>query len=284
MGSLLYFITEAVRGCYQAKLMTFVSIVTIAVSMLLISAVVLGIVNIDAVLRRSEKEADLAVYLTQAASEDQQFHNALVDVIGRREEVKALHLVTVEEAWLRFENMYGTEILESVDENPFPASIDITLAEGFQTKAAISKLKEELALLEGVESIQYAREWLDFMETIRSYFLYASVILSLFLMLALHSMISNTIKLTIYARKELVRNMHFVGATDFFIKAPFLLEGMLQGFIGGLLCIATLYFFQLFFSHIPLYWGTNFLPLLILFIGVFFGWLGSQRAIQKFLA
>ena len=59
------------------------------------------------------------------------------------------------------------------------------------------------------------------------------------LLLTLHFMISNTIKLTIYARKELMRNMHIVGATDIFIKMPFIIEGILQGLMGGLVAVVA---------------------------------------------
>ncbi|KMQ52353.1 Cell division protein FtsX [Chitinispirillum alkaliphilum] len=283
MGSLLYFVTEAVRGCYQAKLMTFVSVLTIAVSMLLISGVILGIINTDALLRRSEDQADLAVYLTVRASEDHSLQNTILEKIGSKKQVQDVILISQTDAWNRFEEMYGSEILESVDENPFPASIEITLKEGYQSSAEISEFKYAISELEGIEAVQYAREWVDFVGRMRSYFFYVSLGLSLLIMLALHAMISNTIKLTIYARKELVRNMHYVGATDFFIKAPFLLEGMLQGGIGASVSVAVIYSLKVVFPNLPLYWGTDFLPPLILSIGVLFGWLGSQSAVRKFL-
>ena len=136
----------------------------------------------------------------------------------------------------------------------------------------------------GVESVRYSREWIDLVERFRWYFFMASAIIGLIMILVLHFMISNTIKLTIYARKELVQNMHMVGATELFINMPFLLEGMLQGFIGGVVCIVALFFAKVSLSHLSFSWGPGNLPLIILSIGVFFGWIGSITAVRKFLA
>jgi cell division transport system permease protein len=97
-------------------------------------------------------------------------------------------------------------------------------------------------------------------------------------------MIANTIKLTIYARRELVHNMHFVGATDAYIRAPFILEGMLQGFIGGALAVGGLFIIKIIpASHVPIYWGPWYTFLLLLPVGVLFGCIGSVDAVRKFL-
>jgi cell division transport system permease protein len=96
-------------------------------------------------------------------------------------------------------------------------------------------------------------------------------------------MISNTIKLTIYARRELVKNMHLVGATSFFINTPFILEGMVQGGFGACVSVIALAILKLSFAHIPLLWGPDSLMGFILFTGVFFGWIGSLSAVRKFM-
>ena len=279
MGNLFYFICEAFRGFYQAKLMTFVSILTIAATMLLISGMTLGLVNIDEFLRRSQDQADVAVYLYDNVAENVELRKLLFDSLNSMAQIKHVEFVSKDNAWERFKAIHGEEILEAVDENPFPASFDLILESG----ADADELQNALMQIDGIESMQYSREWLDFVRRLRHNFLLISGIMAVIITLALHAMISNTIKLTIYARKELVSNMRYVGATDFFIKMPFILEGMLQGLIGGLICISVLYTVKFVFSHIPVYWGTEFVPLLILTIGVFFGWLGSVSAVRKFL-
>ncbi len=185
-------------------------------------------------------------------------------------------------AWSRFEAMYGAEMLEAVDENPFAASLDITLYEGNQSPEAISALQSSISALSGVEAVRYSREWLDYIKRLRDRFYVISITAGIVILLALHAIISNTIKLTIYARRDLVRNMHYVGATDLFIKMPFLLEGMLQGLIGGLLCVGVMLAARVLLSNISINWYFSYLPFVVV-IGVFFGWLGSRLAVSKFL-
>ena len=282
MRKLLYFFIEAVRGFYQAKLMTFVSIMTITATLFLICCAFIGLMNIDEVLKRSGEHADIVVYLTDNASLDAFVQAELLDTLKTMPGIKDVLFVSKDSAWSRFERLYGSEMLEAVDENPFTASFDISLHESGQSGEAAEVLQEKISALAGVESVRYSREWLDYIKKMRDRFYIITAVAGLVIFLALHSIISNTIKLTIYARKDLVRNMHYVGATDLFIKMPFLLEGMLQGLIGSLLCICLMFGAKFLLSNLSINWYFSFLPLIIV-IGVFFGWLGSKLAVRKFL-
>ena len=77
--------------------------------------------------------------------------------------------------------------------------------------------------------------------------------------------------------------MQVVGATALFIKMPFLLEGVLQGIIGGILCVAVMGILRLSLLSFPIFWGPQSLPLIIILVGVIYGWIGSARAVRKFL-
>lgn len=282
MRKIVYFIVEAFRGFYQAKLMTFVSIMTIAATLFLICGVFIGLMNIDDVLKKTGDQADVVAYLSDAASADPPALAALADTVRKMPGVKAVMTLTKDSAWARFEAMYGLEMLEAVDENPFAASLDITLHASSQSVEAVAELQERLSALPGIESIRYEKVWLDYIKRLRDRFYIISLAAGLVIFLALHSIISNTIKLTIYARRDLVRNMHYVGATDLFIKMPFLLEGMLQGFIGGLLCVGAMLAAQFVLANIAINWYFGYLPFIVV-TGVFFGWLGSALAVRKFL-
>ena len=284
MRQILYFIVEAFRGLYQAKLMTFVSIITITVTLFLICGVFIALMNIDDVLSRAGEQADIVVYLAENTAADQSAQSFLLDAIKKMPGVRDAVFLSKDTAWARFEALYGSAMLEAVDENPFSASFEVMLYESSQTAEAVAVLQEKISVLAGVESIHYSREWLDYIKRMRDRFYVISIIAGLLIFVALHSIISNTIKLTIYARKDLVRNMQYVGATDIFIRMPFLLEGMLQGLIGGLLCICMVFAARFMLSNmsIDINWYIPYLPIIVL-IGVFFGWLGSGFAVRKFL-
>jgi cell division transport system permease protein len=255
---------------------------TITATLFLICGVFIALMNIDDVLRKTGEQADVVVYLTESASTDEALQATLLDTIKKMPEIREVAFLSKDSAWNRFEALYGGEMLEAVDENPFTASFDITLYESSRSAEAVVELQDRLSALAGVDVIRYSKEWLDYIKRFRDRFYIISVAAGFVILFALHSIISNTIKLTIYARRDLVRNMHYVGATDLFIRMPFLLEGMLQGFIGGMLCVCVVVAARFLLSSISINWYFSYLPFIVV-IGVLFGWLGSRFAVRKFL-
>lgn len=283
MGTWLYFFREAVRGFYQAKLMTFVSIVSIAVSLFFMSCLFVAFVNVNGILSRGTDQADLAVYLREGAVADSADAEELSERIREQASVRRIAFVSKETAWKRFSTLYGSEMLESVDDNPLPASIEIYLNDATRSREDASKLADLVGGYDEVESVRYSSEWIDLVQRFRVVFWSLAVVAAVVIVFILYFMIANTIKLTIYARKELVAHMQVVGATAFFIKMPFLLEGVLQGAIGGILSIAATGIVRLLLLHFTIDWGPKWLPLSVLLVGVTFGWLGSTGAVRKFL-
>ena len=283
MGTLLYFIKETFRGFVQAKLMTFVSIVTIAITLFFLGCIIVGVMNARLWLSNTSKKANIVVYLEDDLYEDTVKCNELIKEVELFEEVDSLHLVGKDEAWKEFEKNYGSEMLDAVDENPLPARLDITLNEKIVYSNEIETIKRKLQRFNGIDGINYSYELLEVLKKLNRIFLWGAVLIVPFLLLALHFMISNTVKLTIYARKDLIINMQYVGATGFFIRTPFVLEGLLQGTIGGVFGITGLSVLKLFLYRFSLYWGEwQFFPAIFL-VGVLFGWIGSMSAVRRFL-
>jgi cell division transport system permease protein len=279
----MYFIREAMRGFYQAKLMTFISVMTISLTLFFLGCVSVGFLNIRLWLKNAESRVQAVVYIDDAVASDSGSLAAISAKIRKSPEVATAIIIDKNEAWNRFRELYGGAMLEAVDENPFPVSIELTLSERGQSSASVEALRNELSQIKGVEDVQLSRQWVMFLQRFRNYFLAATICVALALIVTLHFMIANTIKLTIYGRKELVRNMQFVGATGWYIKTPFLLEGMLQGGIGGAIGVIGLYIVKISLSHFPVAWGPWYLFLLLFPIGALFGCIGSMSAVRKFL-
>ncbi len=283
MGTLFYFIKETFRGFLQAKLMTFVSIVTIAITLFFLGCVGLCVLNIRLWLEEASKQASVVVYLEDAVYNDSSQCADIVHNITRLPSVDSVFLIDKNEAWDRFKKLYGARMLDAVDDNPLPASIEIMLSKEYVYGDATNAFKNELEQFSGIEGVQYSQEWRNVLRRFNRIFTWGAVIIIPFLLLALHFMIANTVKLTIYARKDLIINMHYVGATEFYIKTPFVLEGVLQGVIGGFFAITGLALLKLFLYHFLLDWGDNYLYLIIFSVGVIFGWIGSMSAVRRFL-
>jgi cell division transport system permease protein len=278
-----YFIKEAFRGFFQAKLMTFASIVTIAFSLFLLGGITIVLVNVHSWLKDASEQAGVVVYLDEEIGRDSAASASVIEQISQFPHVKSTRYIDKHAAWGRFEDLYGSEMLEAVDENPLPASIEIILNEQYQSRSATEEFKREVEQIDGVEGLHYSRDWFIQLERFRSYLLWGTLILVVVIAVALNFIISNTIKLTIYARRDLVTNMHFVGATDLYIKMPFILEGMLQGFIGGLFALLLLEIARFSFSSLDVMWGEWHIQVIVLITGVVFGWIGSLSAVRKFL-
>jgi cell division transport system permease protein len=281
--NIFYFMKEAFRGFFQAKLMTFVSVITIGLTLFFLGCVFVGYLNIKLWLKNAANRVEAVVYIDDATSSDSLSLANCVEKVKECPQVATAVIVDKKTAWNRFKELYGTAMLEAVDENPFPVSIELTLRGRSQSSDAATALQKELELIKGVDDVQLSQQWVAILQKFRNYFLVATICIALILLVALHFMISNTIKLTIYGRKELVRNMHFVGAAAWYIKMPFILEGLLQGIVGGALGVLALYVVKISLQHFPIYWGHWWLFFLLFPIGALFGCVGSMSAVRKFL-
>jgi cell division transport system permease protein len=280
----LYFFKEALRGFYQAKLMTFVSVVTIGFALFFMGAFAVAYFNIKIWLKQASNRVEVVAFIKDEVTSDS---SGIAEIVSRVRACSAVARATFidkKEAWSRFQETYGARMLTAVDDNPFPASIEISLDQQAQSPGATAGLQRELEGIPGIEDIQVSQQWLRLLQRFKTYFFLVTLSLALVLMFALHFMIANTIKLTIYARKELVHNMHFVGATNMYIKMPFILEGVVQGLVGATLAAAALYVVRFsLFPNFHIFWGPWYSVLAIFPVGALFGCIGSMSAVRKFL-
>ncbi len=281
---LFYFIKEAFRGFYQAKLMTFVSVATIGLTLFFLGCMAVGYINVRQGLRSAAGRVAAVVYVKDGAAADTAKLAALVARVRACPQVASARVVDKQEAWQRFKTQNDSAMLQAVDENPFPVSIELVLAETSRSAASLETLSRELTAIDGVEDFRMSTSELQQLERYTTLFLIGTIIFFIVLVVAPNVMIANTIKLTIYARRELIRNMHFVGATPAYIKAPFILEGMLQGVFGGCFGAAALLLVKLALAHFLLSWGPWYL-IVSLFVatGALFGCIGSMSAVRRFL-
>jgi len=280
MGRIVYFIREALRGFYQAKLMTFIAIVAVAVSLFFIAAVGVLIFNVQQLFTNALEQVDIIVYLEDGAVSDSATLNQMISRFYAFPQVDSIVYIDKELAWQTFEEQYGSEMLDAIDDNPLPASFNVLVKA--QYHQSIPQLAKELERMNGVESVNYSPEWMARVKQFMGYLFIGILVIVVMCILVLQFIVSNTIKLTIYARKDLVSNMRYVGATDAYIATPFILEGMLQGFLGGLVAFSAL-----MVTHVALQDFVSFgqikYHVAIIAIGTLFGWSGSWSAVRKFL-
>jgi cell division transport system permease protein len=149
--------------------------------------------------------------------------------------------ISKEEAAQIFKQEYGEDVGSVLDFNPFPPSFRVILLPDYRTAAHARALNDRLIGTKGVESVVYRRTLLELIDersaTANRLALGFGILISGFAVL----LVSNTIRLAIYAKRSLIRTMELVGATRSFIRFPFLLEGLVQGIIGGILAALLFY-------------------------------------------
>jgi len=270
-------VREAFRSLAEAKMVTFVSIMTVAITLFFLTLTYLVVQNVGIWFEQFEDRPTIVAYLELDLTTDQElFVSEQITLIS---EIDSTTFISRDDAYLLFSKLHGKEMLTSVEGNIFPASVEIIPSD----TASARSLEQELIAIDGVESVAVARELLDAVKRYRRYLHIGAIVLAMIMVFALFFTITNTIKLTVYARQELVRNMRYVGASRWYIRIPFIIEGMLQGVLGAFAAWIGIELLALLTISFPLYWGGYYLLPAMLLIGGSLGSFGSLTAVRRFV-
>lgn len=235
-----YFLRRALLNLRQNLFISSVTVLTIALALLIIGIFLLVTVNLESLSLRWSERIQVTVYFQQDLTPVQ-----LADLTAKLKsypETSHVEYIDKAEAMKRFrERLKGQEsLLEGVSQDVLPAAFEISLRRSYRTPEAISRFVGQLKPVQGMGEIQYGEEWVKRFTSYLAIVKMIGLLVAVFLFIAVIFIVSNTIRLTIYARKDELEVQALVGATRFFIKAPFLLEGCLQGAAGALLAILLL--------------------------------------------
>ncbi len=285
--SVSYILREGFSGFQRAKLSMAVSIITTGIALILLG--VFGIVRYNAgrLVDSIRNRVDLDVFLDEPirATALDSLKMKILAIRG----IESARYISKEEAVKRFQTEFGEDIRNVLSYNPLPASFKIQFAREYRTAAHVDTISQTLKAIPGISDVIYQKSLLDFLDK-RARIVYL-VTLSLGIIIALSALflVANTIRLAIYSKRNIIETMKLVGATPGFIRTPFLIEGIIQGFIGGVLAAAFLY------AVITLAQGqlsSEFSDMLIvdpalygllILAGIVLGLFGSLVSIRRFL-
>lgn len=291
----VYFFRRTLRNMWQSPLLCSAAVGTVAVALTILAFFAIVVLNVQKLTRHWSEEVQVVAYL-DVVPEERLLQQWLGEIRGLPEVAKVVY-VSRAEALKRFKQRLAddADLLEGVDPDVLPASFEIALKEKSRNRQGVSALVARLRQNSGLSDLRYGQDWLERFESFVSLLRLAGAILGGFLLFAALFIVANTIKLTLYARRDELEIMALVGATPAFIKSPFLLEGALQGAVGG--CLAVVGAFALF--QVFLQQGLNslllasgvervtFLPLswqlLMVLGGTFIGATGSLLSLRKFV-
>lgn len=285
--SLRYTLRESFSGFTRAKLSAFVSITTISISLLLLGVFTIITVNASRFVDILRTKVELEAFLQEPITSDQVV--ALQKQIAAIDGVEKVIYVSKDEAANIFKQEFGEDIKNVLDFNPLPPSFKISLKEGYRTSSAAQTVSEKLTSTKGIENVIYRKALLELIDQRTATVHNLTLGLGLLVSLSAILLVSNTIRLAIYAKKQLLRTMELVGATSVFIRLPFLLEGLMQGCLGGVFASGLLYLLLEYAAPLASPELSEFIRmdpgfyLLVLCAGVFLGMIGSLISVIRFI-
>jgi cell division transport system permease protein len=237
-----YFFSETLTSLRRNFFMGFTAITTVAITLFIVGFFTLIVYDIQGIINSVKGQVELGVYLEDGISAE------LRDYIEERilswEETGSIKYVSKEQALERFrEQNEGSEILKEIEGNPLPASFEITLKSPEKIdQVALRFYDKDGDYIEGVNDVIYGKDYVNKLFSITAIIGTIAFLIIAVLLLAAMVLIFNTIRLSIYARRKEIEVMKLVGATNWFVRIPFLFEGFFEGFTGSIISIVLLYF------------------------------------------
>jgi len=296
LSTLEFLLNQAYSAIRRNALMTLGSITNVAVSLGILGLFALAAANLDYMARQQTRQAVIKVFLYDNANKDRVIEAALAlkDEQGRFcVPQNGVQYVDKNAALREAAGMLGVNQtdLMPISGNPLPRSIRLKPAHAEQIETIAAAMEK----LEGVRQVQYRQEVTRKLLAVARAVKIAGLAFFVLLTLGMVLIINTTIRLTIYARRREIRIMQLVGATNWFIRVPFMLEGVLQGFVGGalaagltlLLYLNVMQYVDTRLQFIHLLYGTGMyvsFGLGLVVFGVLLGAAGSLTGLRKYLA
>jgi cell division transport system permease protein len=276
-------IKTAFSAFRRAPLLSMLSITTIAFSLFAFGLFGLVALNIRSALQKVEERVEIRAFITEGTSLED--ITKAQDDIRRYPEVLRVDLVTQEQALERAKKELG-EFSDVFESEFLPASLDVKLKEGHRDPTTVKKIADEVRALPVVDDIRFGEEWITQLYRLRNIAGIAGAALGLAFAAVAVIIIGATIRMAVLSRSREISIMRLVGATDGFIRRPFLIEGSIKGVLGGILALMLTYVamrtLEQYLHFETVFFDRRLATLGILF-GALMGFLGSAVSVGRHL-
>lgn len=286
-----YFVKEAVKSLRRNGLMSVASVSTVALSLLILGIFLVLVLNLNNMASVLESQVQISVFLQDNLNDREM--REIGTRITKLQGVTQVNFVAKEEALQRFKERLGEQqgLLAALGEtNPLPNGFEVKV----DSPERVKSIAQEIGKLKGVENTRFGQEIIEQLFNLTKMIRIFGFILIVFLALAATFIISNTIRITVFARRREIAIMKYVGATDWFIRWPFLIEGVFLGFAGATISVLLLsrvysalvsqvYESLAFMPLIPKYPFITNISIVLLLVGAVIGALGSTISLRRFM-
>jgi cell division transport system permease protein len=287
-----FFLREAFKNIRLNLLMSITAITTTFICILVLGVGLLASSHVEGVIGSVREDVSVEAYFPPDASQEE-----IDGTISRVEgwpEVSSVNYVSEEEALASFKETFADrpELYENLDPGVLPASLQIQLEEPTEAEQVAQRLEQDQGF--SPENLSYPQQTIERLNSVTSYMIWGLYGATILFLISSVLLISNAIRLSIFARRKEIEVMKLVGASDSFVRTPFVFEGMVQGLIGaGLAALAVIWLNFLFID-----WSRDALPfvpisgdavntilvlLTLVVVGVVIGVVGSFLSVTRFL-
>lgn len=279
-------VQEALAALRRAPGLALLSAMSIGLSLFVVGIFGLVTYNLNITLRSVEERVEVVAYLRDDVSAAQL--ELLQNDIASFPEVESVAHVSKFEAMRRAMQQLEEfrDVFTDLEVNPLPASLEVRLKPGYRAPESVQRVAELIGIYPVVEDVRYGREWVTKIHQLRQLGAAIAVILGIAFAIVAILIIGTTVRMAVLARREEISVMRLVGATDGFIRRPFLLEGLITGLAGGLLALALTYVAYLAVdgSLVDLRWLPPTWALMGALAGAFLGVAASGLALRRHLS
>lgn len=294
MNSLIYNIKQGFTQIFRNKGMSLASIFSILAMLIILGLFFVIVVNLNLfteVIKQDYDQIELFILdeTLPAQTED------IIDTLKAKDGVKEVSYRSKEQALNIMKQRWGESgyLLDSLGDNPLPASVLITV-ESMEDAQSIADFSASLA---GVEDVQYYKETVEKLTTVTNFIQVGALCVMAFLIIVSVVVVSNTVKLTVFARAKEIKIMRYVGATNWFIRGPFMAEGIIIGLLAAIISTGLITFIYqelldaigtqvmtiLSCPLIPVGYLAGNMLIIFIALGVSIGAWGSIISMRKFL-
>jgi len=287
LDRILFLFAEGFRNLLRHKLTVFAAIFSVFMTMIIIGSLLIIGKNTNKLIFYLRSKYKIEVFFDGEMSKRDALK--LVEDIGSIEGIRNTTFIDKENATRIFEKQFGENILDYIDRNPLPMSCVVNVNRTGDFELDIFPIVKKINALEGVDNVEHQGKLIQRIEDYHNRFTKLFFICSIIIIGITITIIYNTIKLTIYAKKDLIQDLHIIGATNTFVKVPFLIEGVLQGLIGSSVAFV--------FLSIALKIGNGLISQfaaitirmdpaaasVMLLIGILISFIGSFLSVSRFL-
>tara|TARA_S200000501_G_scaffold68598_1_gene60396 strand:- start:2 stop:871 length:870 start_codon:yes stop_codon:yes gene_type:complete len=288
MNKLIFILAEGFKNVWRHKSSAVSSIFSIYLTLIVSGSLLIVSQNTNKLIEYLRDKYKIEVFFKDGVTEKRV--SELVEEFNQINGINSITIISKKDAERIFKSQFGDDILGILGYNPLPISCVINLKKDWPTRIDIKPIISNLRKYREVDEINHQGKLITRIENYYENFLKIMVVLvSVTLVIAVF-IISNTVRLTVLSKKELIRSLQLVGATKWFVKGPFIIEGLVHGLIATVLSVYTIVgvlnfskYFIYDLTKFDIFYDQYFIFQVLLSLSLLVGFIGSNRAISRFL-